>query len=36
MDLIGLPTGDPRLPLVPVTRESRDGMKRVLTELGLL
>ncbi|MEA1924354.1 MAG: 4-hydroxy-tetrahydrodipicolinate synthase [Candidatus Altiarchaeota archaeon] len=36
LDLMGLPAGEPRLPLVEVTKESRDEIKRVLVELGLL
>ncbi|OYT53268.1 MAG: 4-hydroxy-tetrahydrodipicolinate synthase [Candidatus Altiarchaeales archaeon ex4484_2] len=36
LDLMGLPAGEPRLPLVEVTKESRDEIKTVLKGLDLI
>ena len=36
LDLMGLPAGEPRLPLVQVTEESRDEIKTVLKGLELI
>jgi len=34
--MVGLPAGDPRLPLVPATDEQRDQVRAVLTQMGLV
>lgn len=36
MDLAGYHGGDPRRPLLPISNEQRDGMRRELIEIGLL
>jgi 4-hydroxy-tetrahydrodipicolinate synthase len=34
--MIGLPVGDPRLPLVPATSQERDQVRAVLAKMGLV
>ena len=36
MGMLGLPAGDPRLPLLPATPDERDRIRRVLEDAGLL
>jgi len=36
MQMLGMPSGDPRLPLVRVKKESEEKIKDILRELGLL
>ena len=36
LDMLGLPAGVPRLPLVPATAEERDRVRRALGDAGLL
>ena len=36
MQMVGLPAGDPRLPLLAATPEERDKIRRVLEDAGLL
>lgn len=36
LNMMGMPAGNPRLPLVPVTEESREKIRRVLQELNIL
>jgi len=36
MEMMGLPSGKPRLPLVPLRPENREGLRRVLTDFGFL
>jgi 4-hydroxy-tetrahydrodipicolinate synthase len=36
MNMMGLAAGNPRLPLVPVRKDSEDSIRKVLQELGLL
>ncbi len=35
LDLIGLAGGEPRLPLTPATKATRDGLRRALADFGL-
>jgi 4-hydroxy-tetrahydrodipicolinate synthase len=36
MEMMGLPSGKPRLPLVPLRPENREDLRRVLTDFGFL
>lgn len=36
LEMMGLPSGKPRLPLVPLRPENRDELRRVLTDFGFL
>lgn len=36
MEMLGLAAGEPRLPLVPVSSESREKIRKVLADMGLL
>ncbi len=36
MEMMGLPSGKPRLPLVPLRPENRDNLRKVLTNFGFL
>ncbi len=36
LEMLGLPAGSPRLPLVPATQEERDRVRRALEDAGLL
>jgi len=36
MEMMGLPSGKPRLPLVPLKPENRNNLRKVLTDFGFL
>jgi len=36
MEVFGLPAGPPRLPLIPLSEEKKEELRKVLTSLGLL
>ncbi len=36
MEMMGLAAGEPRLPLVPVSNESREKIRKVLAEMGII
>jgi 4-hydroxy-tetrahydrodipicolinate synthase len=36
LDVLGLPAGPPRLPLVPATRDERTRIEKALSDAGLL
>jgi 4-hydroxy-tetrahydrodipicolinate synthase len=36
MEMMGLPSGKPRLPLVPLRPENRESLRKVLTDFGFL